>query len=378
MALAVGESADQTAEQSAVDAMLHELAPAKPIPSRKLREIVRLFRTKELIERSEERFVLTETGVRAAAKCLETSRLQYPQVEQFFESGGFRRCFSPVGSAETVERGVSSASTPRRPDGAAASSPLVLPSLRWPLAPPEQDVVMGERVSPAEDITQELPDVAPVVVTGREEDWEVVLILDSREVRSLQDRSYLENHLRQEGVTCEVRSIGLGDVQWVLRNGSSGAEVMLNTLVERKNARDLAQSILDGRFHEQQYRLLHCGAKHPVYVVEGGLRTQDVLPADSLQTSIMATVVSRDIYVYQSSSIDDTIVFLKILQEILKRAVRLYFEKGDECVFGVLVTSSSCFHPLKISFSDFQSLYSKAKESKLKHLWCKQLRQVWI
>ena len=129
---------------------------------------------------------------------------------------------------------------------------------------------------------------------------------------------------------------------------------------------------------EQQYRLLHCGAKHPVYVVEGGLRTQDVLPADSLQTSIMATVVSRDIYVYQSSSIDDTIVFLKILQEILKSAVRLYFEKGDECVFGVLVTSSSCFHPLKISFSDFQSLYSKAKESKLKHLWCKQLRQVWI
>ena len=197
MALAVGESADQTAEQSAVDAMLRELAPAKPIPSRKLREIVRLFRTKELIEAREERFVLTETGVRAAAKCLETSRLQYPQVEQFFESGGFRRCFSPVGSAETVERGVSSASTPRRPDGAAASSPLVLPSLRWPLAPPEQDVVMGERVSPAEDITQELPDVAPVVVTGREEDWEVVLILDSREVRSLQDRSYLENHLRR-------------------------------------------------------------------------------------------------------------------------------------------------------------------------------------
>ena len=366
LALAIGESADQTAEQSAVDAMLHRLAPDKPILSRKLREIVRLFRAKELVELREERFALTEAGVRAAAKCLETSRLQYPQVEQFFESGGFRRCFRSAGSAGTVETGASSAPTPGRTDGAAASTPLVLPSLRWPLAPPERDVVMGERVSRAEDIAQELPDVAPVIVTGREEDWEVVLILDSREVRSLQDRSYLENHLRQEGVTCEVRSIGLGDVQWVLRNCRSGAEVMLNTLVERKNARDLAQSILDGRFHEQQYRLLHCGAKHPVYVVEGGLRTQDVLPADSLQTSIMATVVSRDIYVYQSTSIDDTIVFLKILQEILKSAVRLYFEKGDD----------SCFHPLKISFSDFQSLYSKAKESKLKHLWCKQLRQI--
>ena len=237
---------------------------------------------------------------------------------------------------------------------------------------------MGERVAPPEEVAQELPDVVPVVVAGREEEWEVVLILDNREVRSLQDRSYLENHLRQEGVTCEVRTIALGDVQWILRNRSSGAEVMLNTLVERKNARDLAQSILDGRFHEQQYRLLHCGAKHPVYVVEGGLRSQDVLPADSLQTSIMATVVSRDIYVYQSTSIDDTIVFLKILQEIQKSAVRLYFEKGDEYVSVALVTSSSCFHPLKISFSDFQSLYSKAKESKLKHLWCKQLRQVWI
>ena len=100
--------------------------------------------------------------------------------------------------------------------------------------------------------------------------------------------------------------------------------------MERKNARDLAQSILDGRFREQQFRLGRCGARHPVYLVEGGLATQDVLPTDSLMTGMMRTVVNQDIYVYQSTSIDDSIVFLRSLHEIEKAAVHRYFEEGDE------------------------------------------------
>ena len=40
------------------------------------------------------------------------------------------------------------------------------------------------------------------------------------------------------------------------------------------------------------------------------------------------------------------------------------------------MTASSCFHPLKISFADFQTLYAKSKGTKLNQLWCRQLRQV--
>ena len=184
-------------------------------------------------------------------------------------------------------------------------------------------------VSPVSPVSSS---VQPVRVEGDEADWEVVLVLDNREVRSQQDRAFLANQLHAAGLRCEVRTLGLGDVQWTLRHRGTGREAMLDVVVERKNARDLAQSILDGRFREQQFRLGRCGARHPVYLVEGGLATQDVLPTDSLMTGMMRTVVNQDIYVYQSTSIDDSIVFLRSLHEIEKAAVHRYFEEGDEWV----------------------------------------------
>ncbi|CBK20247.2 uncharacterized protein [Blastocystis hominis] len=234
---------------------------------------------------------------------------------------------------------------------------------------------VSDAASPVSPVSPIQP-IAPIRVDGREADWDVVLVLDNREVRSQQDRGFLANQLHAAGLRCEVRALGLGDVQWTLRHRESGREAMLDVLVERKNARDLAQSILDGRFREQQYRLGRCGARHPVYLVEGGLATQDVLPTDSLLTGVMRTVVNQDIYVYQSTSIDDSIVFLRSLHEIEKAAVHRYFAEGDECVLNVInLTASSCFHPLKISFADFQTLYAKSKGTKLNQLWCRQLRQ---
>ena len=196
--------------------------------------------------------------------------------------------------------------------------------------------------------------------------WEVLLLLDNREVRTKKDRDFLKNQLVQAGVECDVRNLSLGDMQWVLRRPRDGAEVMLNVLVERKNVRDLAMSIMDGRFNEQQFRLLHCGVRRMVYLVEGALRSQDVMPPDSLQTAIMMTVVHRGIYVYQSISIDDTVVFLKELTDVVKGEVERFFATGDE----------TCLHPQRMAYEAFQEQFAKTKGSKLKHLWCKQLRQV--
>lgn len=35
-----------------------------------------------------------------------------------------------------------------------------------------------------------------------------------------------------------------------------------------------------------------------------------------------------------------------------------------------------CFHPKKLTFSEFQFCYAKSRDTDLHHLWCKQLRQV--
>ena len=355
-----------------MEAKLHDLMPTKQSGSKKLRETATLLHRKGLLSSSCSPYSLTDLGKRTALKCLQLSRLQYPLVEAFLEAGGARRLAPPNSTTPPVST-VSTVST---------AAHLVLPHFSWPLAPPPAGQRMGEpcpisdAASPVSPVSPLQP-IAPIRVDGREADWDVVLVLDNREVRSQQDRGFLANQLHAAGLRCEVRALGLGDVQWTLRHRESGREAMLDVLVERKNARDLAQSILDGRFREQQYRLGRCGARHPVYLVEGGLATQDVLPTDSLLTGVMRTVVNQDIYVYQSTSIDDSIVFLRSLHEIEKAAVHRYFAEGDECVLNVInLTSSSCFHPLKISFADFQTLYAKSKGTKLNQLWCRQLRQV--
>lgn len=95
------------------------------------------------------------------------------------------------------------------------------------------------------------------------EAWEVLLLLDNREVRTKKDRDFLKNQLVQAGVECDVRNLSLGDMQWVLRRPRDGVEVMLNVLVERKNVRDLAMSIMDGRFNEcsnSDSSIAACGA----------------------------------------------------------------------------------------------------------------------
>ena len=47
--------------------------------------------------------------------------------------------------------------------------------------------------------------------------WEVVLLIDNREVRSRADRGYLQQQLASRGVPCEVRQLPLGDMLWVAR-----------------------------------------------------------------------------------------------------------------------------------------------------------------
>ena len=322
LALATSESPLSSAEPSEVELKYQQLVPNKPIEPKKMRETMMLLHRKDLLVSSSSPFVLTEIGRRTALKCLQLSRLQYPLIETFLEEGGSRHLTPTVSTVSTV----SPSST---------SSPLVLPPLSWPLPPPPAGQLMGEPSASTDRLSPFVPSsprpaITPVAVGGSESEWEVVLVLDSREVRSQQDRGFLANQLHIAGVRCEVRSLGLGDVQWMLRHREKGSEAMLDVLVERKNVRDLAQSILDGRFREQQYRLGRCGARHPVYLVEGGLATQDVLPTDSLLTGMMRTVMNQDIYVYQSTSIDDSIVFLRSLHEIEKAAVHRYFEKGDE------------------------------------------------
>ncbi|KAF8527501.1 restriction endonuclease type II-like protein [Hysterangium stoloniferum] len=102
--------------------------------------------------------------------------------------------------------------------------------------------------------------------------YEIILFLDNREVKAKNDRDYIYKELLNEGVNVEQRSLALGDVLWVARRkcpipDAVNNECILDFILERKRMDDLCQSIKNGRFHEQKFRLTETGLK-VFYLVE--------------------------------------------------------------------------------------------------------------
>ncbi|RKP28917.1 hypothetical protein METBISCDRAFT_19912, partial [Metschnikowia bicuspidata] len=80
------------------------------------------------------------------------------------------------------------------------------------------------------------------------EDYEIVLLIDTREVRSQRERDYFPKKIAACGVVCESRALSVGDILWIARHKTTGAEAVLNYVCERKRLDDLAASIRDKRF----------------------------------------------------------------------------------------------------------------------------------
>lgn len=55
------------------------------------------------------------------------------------------------------------------------------------------------------------------------DEWELVLLLDHREILSRQNRNVMERKLLEHRVTCEVRALNVGDMQWIAKRYRSGS-----------------------------------------------------------------------------------------------------------------------------------------------------------
>lgn len=184
--------------------------------------------------------------------------------------------------------------------------------------------------------------VRPATVSAHQEgdEWELVLLLDHREILSRRNRSILERKLLDRGITCEVRALNVGDVQWIARRYRPGddricgefaqfdatqtvsvgtdetdcilhAEFMLNAIVERKEVNDLSGSIIDRRYFEQKSRLSACGLTHVIYLVEGSLtQQQTTIRSSGLETAMCRTQVQNQFFVQLCRSSDESLAFL--------------------------------------------------------------------
>lgn len=153
------------------------------------------------------------------------------------------------------------------------------------------------------------------------DDYTIILVIDTREVRSQSERDYFRKNVALAGVECQVQPLAVGDGLWIARHVRTGEEVVLNYIFERKRIDDLAFLIRDGRFLEQKTRLKMAAMKYNYYIVEeaGFDLLRVAVSGEALQTAISATLTSSDFYLRKFKTIEDTTAFLVSLSEAIRQ-----------------------------------------------------------
>lgn len=183
--------------------------------------------------------------------------------------------------------------------------------------------------SPARSIppvTESLNDLPFVRFSSRS--FEVILLLDAREVLDRGDRSLFAVGLEKEGIRVETRSLELGDAVWIARD-DSGVEIVLDCLVERKTMADLVASIKDGRFNEQGFRQRRCGLRNVVYLVENThMQTARNFGWDAIQTSLVLVQIRDGFFLKRVGSGQDSIEYLARMTRSIERIYQVCFPRS--------------------------------------------------
>ncbi|ODV78908.1 ERCC4-domain-containing protein [Suhomyces tanzawaensis NRRL Y-17324] len=150
------------------------------------------------------------------------------------------------------------------------------------------------------------------------DEYEIILLIDNREIRSQLERDFFLNRLGSLNVKCEVRSLSVGDTLWIAQHKQSKKEVVLNYICERKKLDDLAMSIRDGRFQEQKNRLKKTGMKHYYYLVEESGIDNVIEMMDAIKTALSMTMTVSEFYLRRFKDVDETILFLASLTQVIQ------------------------------------------------------------
>lgn len=180
---------------------------------------------------------------------------------------------------------------------------------------------------------------------------EVILVVDNREKRNNQDGNYIFERLCKNGLKTELKSLPLGDFLWLLRihhdleskqiqqptavgNSKKSkknahkaplfTDYVLDFIVERKTADDLAASIMDGRYEEQKYRLKNCGINNVVYLVEGSPGQHCKIPEVVLKKAQIHTQIFHNFNVLRLPTIQESLRWLtQMTHETARRVEKM-------------------------------------------------------
>lgn len=260
-----------------------------------------------------------------------------------------------------------------------------------PVSKPQSNNPYRDLIADGGSTDSPLPTFQPVQLSPGS--FTVELLLDVREIRATKDRDYMEEELTKQGVKPIMRSLELGDAQWVAkcndpsllsRLGAEGEEVVLDHIVERKRLDDLVASIKDGRFHEQKFRLRKSGVKNVTYIVEEiSMDSAAYQKVEDAVTSAMAQIqVVNGYFLKRTQKMDDTIRYLARMTKMLKD---LYEERTLHVIPASVLTAQNYLPLLQklrerdpqggyyISYPAFASLASKSDTLTLRDVFLKML-----
>jgi len=207
--------------------------------------------------------------------------------------------------------------------------------------------------------------------------FDIVLCIDTREINGSKGKKKLKDQLKNLKVNWADKNLQVGDFAWVAKEKCSNPrELVLDYIVERKCIADLAQSIPDGRFHEQKIRLKQCGITNVIYLVEDLKQIEhQSLPAKTLRQAVYNTQIVNKFHIKYTASIKETFQYLEMVTE------KLCSMYSDKTLFAV-ARSVDGSPPLKNSlrfllFDEFNSASSKhTKGKQVKSLFIRQLMQI--
>lgn len=159
------------------------------------------------------------------------------------------------------------------------------------------------------DTNMNVLSLPPLSLGERFEDvYEVILILDDREQFAIQcsrGRKLIEFICKEHKIKIQVRQLPVGDGIWIACHKYLLSEYVLDFIVERKKVDDLCSSIRDNRYRDQKLRLLRCGLKKLIYLVEGDPNSSEA--AESIKTACFTTEILEGFDVQRTNSLRDTL-----------------------------------------------------------------------
>ncbi|KRX04858.1 Restriction endonuclease type II-like protein [Pseudocohnilembus persalinus] len=144
--------------------------------------------------------------------------------------------------------------------------------------------------------------------------YKIYLLIDNREKNKKgEEENEIQKRIEKFGIDAELTQLPLGDFLWTIElelDQEQTQYYLLDTVVERKKADDLAASIQDKRYKDQKKRLKFSKIKNIIYLLEGQASKNCILPQSVLEKAILHTSVKDGIKIKNTATINETVKWL--------------------------------------------------------------------